>query len=785
MRRLSHLLFAVLLLSTVSACSKNDETKGVESGVEPGVAVASLQQPGRGSGTGADVTTQKARGLAAKSPGPDGHPDYVGVEVCSGCHQAEYQDWQKSHHDLAMKTPNGETVVGNFDNATFDYFGTESRFFKRDGQYYVRTDNAEGELQDFPVAYTFGVYPLQQYLIEFPGGRLQALSLSWDSRPKQQGGQRWFHLYPDEEIKAGDPLHWTGINQNWNFQCADCHSTNLHKNYDAKSQSFSTQWSEINVGCEACHGPGAKHVQWAGLPEEEKSGWKNSGFAASYGGRLRAHWKMDAETGIAHIENKAVNTQQEISTCAQCHSRRGTQYPGVRPHDNFLDYFHPALLDENLYHADGQINDEVYVWGSFLQSKMHGAGVTCSNCHNPHSLETRIQGNGLCSQCHLPSKFDTVDHHLHSEGSAGAQCVNCHMPTKTYMQVDARRDHSFRVPRPDLSDKIGSPNACIGCHTEKSNQWAAEALRKKFGEPEPHFGEILFAARQGYPGVDQPLQALALDESQPDIVRATAVSLLPRYLSRASAQMLQVIAQGDDALLHLGLAQSLDNIPQQVRPALAIPLLYEDDRVIRALAANTMVGAPMDAYPAEVAERFQKGLQEYEDTARFNGDRPEALVNLAGVRLREGKTAEAESLLKQARLLAPHYVPAVINLADLYRSSNREHDSEVVLREALVNAYEKAPLQHALGLSLVRQQKLPEAMPLLQAAADSDGAPPRYAYVYGIALNSNGDSAGAITYLEQALQRYPGDREILSALVSLHREAGNTEISEQYQSLIQ
>ncbi|MCA0901154.1 multiheme c-type cytochrome [Microbulbifer agarilyticus] len=731
---------------------------------------------------------QGKEGKKGAPPQADGNPDYVGVAQCAACHQQAFDDWQKSHHDLAMKTPDSETVVGNFDDATFDYFGTESRFFQRDDQYFVRTDGPDGKLHDYPVAYTFGVYPLQQYLIEFPGGRLQTLSLSWDARPKKEGGQRWFHLYPDEQIKAGDPLHWTGINQNWNFQCADCHSTNLHKNYDAESQTFATRWSEMNVGCESCHGPGRAHVEWAGLPERERAADKNQGFELRFDGRRQARWAMDAKTGIALIANN-VHTQAEIPVCAQCHSRRGTQFPGVKPEDDFLDFFHPALLSAGLYHADGQINDEVYVWGSFLQSKMHGAGVTCSNCHNPHSLELRASGNDVCAQCHLPTKFDTAEHHFHPVGSEGAQCVNCHMTDKVYMQVDARRDHSFRVPRPDLSEKIGSPNACVGCHTDETNTWAAAILEEKFGEPDPHYGEALFAGRVGAPDAESQLLKLAMDESQPEIARATAISMLPRYLSQTSAQVLQVIAQGDDALLHLGLAQSLDHVPQQVRPALAIPLLYEDERVTASLAASALAGAPMESYPAEVGKRFDQAMADYQASAEFNSDRPESLVNLASLRGREGDLPGAEKLLQQAVALAPYYTPAIINLADLYRGTGRERDGERLLRNALnrpiEEAIEKAPLQHALGLSLVRQQKLQDAIPMLRAAADAEHASPRYAYVYAIALNSAGDSTAAVRYLEQALQRFPGDPEMMSALISMYRETGQQEKAEQLRRQLQ
>ncbi|WOX05154.1 tetratricopeptide repeat protein [Microbulbifer pacificus] len=713
---------------------------------------------------------------------------YMGAETCAGCHASEFQSWQKSHHDMAMKLPTPETVVGNFDNAEFDYFGTVSHFFKRGDKYVVRTDGPDGKLQDFAVAYTFGIEPLQQYLIELPGGKLQALSIAWDSRSKEVGGQRWFHLYPNEEIKPGDPLHWTGLNQNWNFMCADCHSTNFQKNYDTATKTFSSAWSEINVGCEACHGPASRHVDWANAPEDQRGRYgENLGLEVSYRDRLTGAWQMNLETGIAQLLKNAggADIQKEIQTCAQCHSRRSTAFPGAHPQSNFLDHFNPALLSDGLYHADGQINDEVYVYGSFLQSKMHGAGVTCSNCHNPHTLKVRAEGNALCAQCHLPQKFDTAEHHMHKADTQGAQCVSCHMPEKTYMQVDARRDHSFRVPRPDLSLSIGSPNACVGCHSDKTDSWAAQVLEKKYGKPKPHYGEALFAGRIGAPDAEGRLLKLAMDDTQPEIVRATAVSMLPQYLSQTSAQVLQVIAQGDDALLHLGLAQSLENVPERIRPALAIPLLYEDEKVVTALAANAMAGAPMAQYPEEVRRQFNNGLVNYQRSEDFNSDRPESLANLAGMYFQQGQPAKSEKYFRDAIDLEPSYSPAYINLADLYRATGREQESEQVLREALAAVNDKTPVEHSLGLSLVRQKKMSEALEYLRAAAHSTTAPSHYVYVYAIGLNSLGKSNEAIKELEQALERFPGDRQIISALASIHHEQGNGSAAQQYQQQLQ
>jgi predicted CXXCH cytochrome family protein len=390
---------------------------------------------------------------------------FVGETVCAACHAAQFDAWKGSHHALAMQAAAGATVLGDFGGAQVEHFGVTTTFFRDGETFMVRTEGPEGALHDYPIADTFGVYPLQQYLIALPGGRLQALGIAWDSRPKEEGGQRWLHLYPDQNLKPGNPLHWTGRDQTWNYQCADCHSTNLQKNYDLAANSYTTSWADIDVSCEACHGPGSRHVAWAKAPAASRS----SGADASRMGLTNwlkptdnGHWKMNLETGIARRTEKLAST--EIETCAPCHSRRKPIARNPAPGGPFFDGYLPALLEPGLYHADGQIDGEVYEYGSFLQSRMHAAGVACSDCHQPHSAKLRAEGNALCAQCHLPAKFDTAEHHRHQPSGSGAQCVNCHMPSKTYMVVDSRRDHSFRIPRPDLSSSIWkrrrSPEPC-------------------------------------------------------------------------------------------------------------------------------------------------------------------------------------------------------------------------------------------------------------------------------------------------------------------------------------
>jgi predicted CXXCH cytochrome family protein len=306
-------------------------------------------------------------------------------------------------------------------------------------------------VHDYPISYTFGVYPLQQYLIAVPGGRLQALGIAWRSRPKDQGGQRWFHLHPDQSFKPGDPLHWTGHDQTWDYQCAFCRSTDLKKNYDIGANTYATSWTDLDVAWEACHGPGSQHMAWAKAHAKDGSYDPKMGLTNQLKPTDGSHWVMDPQTGIARRPLPRVGVSTELETCAACQSRRKVVADDPLPGAPYLDGFLPALLETGLYHADGQIDGEVYEYGSFLESRMHAAGVTCSNCHDPHIAKLRAEGNALCAQCHLSEEFDTAEHHHHQPGSAGAQCVNCHMPAKNFTVVDARRDHSIRVPRPDLA----------------------------------------------------------------------------------------------------------------------------------------------------------------------------------------------------------------------------------------------------------------------------------------------------------------------------------------------
>ena len=418
-----------------------------------------------------------------------------------------------------MQVASNLTVLGDFQDSRFTKDAVASSFLKQGQTFDVKTEGPEGKPQDFHVSYTFGVSPLQQYLLPLPNGRLQAFTVAWDSRAKGQGGQRWFDLYPGQKITPGDPLHWTGRNLTWNYMCADCHSTNLRKNYDLAKESYATTWSEIDVSCESCHGPGSNHVAWA-------QSHNKASYAASTGANglvvnlkpAKGSWTgTSPDNGTMHWTGQA-RSHNEINTCAPCHSRRHTLTSDAQPGQPYLDDYVPSLLEEGVYYADGQILEEDYEWGSFIQSKMYSNGVTCSDCHDPHSAKLPSDNlNSVCGKCHSLAKFGAEQHHHHQADSAGALCVNCHMPTHTYMVVDVRRDHSFRVPRPDFSIAYGTPNACNQCHKDKSNRWAAEAVAKWYGpnrRQESHFVTALDAGRRGLPNAEKSLTALIADSGE-------------------------------------------------------------------------------------------------------------------------------------------------------------------------------------------------------------------------------------------------------------------------------
>lgn len=719
---------------------------------------------------------------AETATAPAAHAEYVGAKVCMHCHKDAFAAWNGSHHSLAMQEANAQTVLGNFNDAKFKYRGVESTFFQRDGKFYVRTDGADGQLADYPVTYTFGITPLQQYLIEFPGGRYQALSIAWDSRVKEQGGQRWFHLYAQENIDHNDQLHWTGRYQNWNLQCAECHSTNLKKGYDAATDTYKTIFSALNVSCEACHGPASQHIDWAQRAQPPFMQADSKGLLVQLHSRWQEAWKFAAhDAKFAQRDKPAADAL--MNTCWACHARRSTLAEGGVPGLPLEDTHRPVLLTQPTYYADGQQRDEDYTWGSFRQSKMYQKGVTCLDCHEPHRLKLRAEGNALCVRCHNAAVFDSNKHHFHKLGSKGAQCIDCHAPKQNYMVIDGRHDHSFRLPRPDLSLSLASPNACTQCHQDRKPEWAAAQIDKWYGKSwrqRPHYGTLLQAGvTQGVKALPTLLQ-LARNPEVPAVVRATAAavagpSMRPEYLSEAEA----LLRDPDPSvrIAALGLFEAFDS---NERIASVTPLLTDPVLGVRSEAGRILADAPENQLLPDQLQALHTAVRQYLTGLQQDADWPAANVNIGNLALRQGHSETAISWYKRALTLDPRFTGAYVNLADVYRQSGQEDEGEKLLRKGLNLLPNAADLHHALGLLLVRKGSLPAALDEFSAAYKFAPDNARYAYVYAIALHSAGKRHEALAVLQAADAHYPYDLDILGALINIQREMGNLKAARAY-----
>ena len=605
-------------------------------------------------------------------PAAQAAPEFVGSTACRDCHGAEYADWVGSDHQQAMQVAGDDTVLGDFGGAEFTYYGETTRFYRENGDFMIRTESADDAVETYRVSDTFGVRPLQQYLIAFPDGRKQAFPIAWDTRPKDRGGQRWYHLYPDEYIGPDDPLHWKKRFLNWNYACAECHSTDLQPNYAMDTNTFATTYSEISVGCEACHGPGSEHVRQA----------RSSAFTPDYGlpvdldDAKGADWVIDIDTGIATRSQPAAR-QQQPEACGRCHSRRGDLTLDYRYGRPLTDTHMPSLLEEGLYFPDGRMLDEVYVYGSFLQSKMYGKGVTCTDCHNPHAanLITAPDRNGVCARCHLPARFGTPEH----SGSESTDCVTCHMPARTYMGVDVRYDHSFRIPGDGASQK--------------------------------RYGVAIAAARKG-PANDQLLAVLGLDDV-PAIARATLLEYLEPSTEPA---VLDALARGSadpDPLVRIGTLRALRNFPADIRLRTGARLLGDDIRGVRVAAAQTYADLH-DLLPVEAARAFPGAAADFREARLAAAPLPESLTILAEFESRLGDEALAQKYLEQSVRIDPDFALAHHSLGLSLVRQHRYDEALEELREAWRLDPENSRFAYVLAVALNSMGHRDEAIQLLR-----------------------------------------------------------------------
>ena len=686
---------------------------------------------------------------------------FVDNQTCASCHANQYEHWTGSHHQEAMQPATSETMLGNFDDATFtDDAGVTTRFFKQGDSYFVNTEGEDGTYSDFEVAYTFGIDPLQQYLLKFPNGKFQALTVAWDVAQNE-----WFSLYPGEIIAPNDLLHWTNDSFTANSSCIDCHTTNMQVNYDQESDTYATTWDADNVSCQACHGPGSDHVDWAQNGTKTES---NMGLVVDY----------------ASFDNTEL-----AESCARCHSRR---YP-ITEDDayglTFLDDFMPELLREGLYHADGQIFDEVYVYGSFTQAKMYKQGVGCTDCHNPHTAELALPAEQLCISCHNESppterfetlqakNYDSPEHHHHEAGSEGAQCVTCHMPEQTYMVIDPRHDHSFPIPRPDLTHEWGTPNTCSSCHVEESAETLATTMDEWYGtawRDRPTIASTFALGRLGAPNVDAALAEIISDETQADIIRATALNLIRQYGTNGLTAMVSTL---DDAspLVRATALTGLSTVPETQIVQVVAPSLVDPVRAVRIAAAQALVGVPRANFTDDQWSRFQATLDEYTEAQLALADHPEGHINLGSLYGIQGDWELAEQSYRTAIEKDPFFTPAYQSLATFFYQTGQSQAAEATYREGIQTIADSGSLYYSLGLLLDEQERTDEALDAIATAANLLPDSPIAQYQYGQLLQESGQYPFAEEALLRADSLAPNDRDTLFSLATLYRQLGQSE----------
>ena len=692
---------------------------------------------------------------------PEPGATFAGNLKCMECHKKEYDKWLGSHHDHAMDVANDKSVLGDFNNAVFQLHGVTSRFYRKDGKFLVYTQGRGGHMGEFEVTHTFGWYPLQQYLVPFPGGRLQCLPIAWDVQKK-----KWYHLYPDEPPDPDDWLYWTNAAQNWNGMCAECHSTNLKKRYDIKGDSYETTWSEIDVGCEACHGPGSRHVTWAELPDMARPQIENYDLA---------------------VKTSGLGSRELVELCAPCHSRRAILGNYTHAEPDLLDSMLPSLLTPELYFPDGQILDEVYVYGSFTQSKMYHREVRCSDCHDVHSIKPIKEGNGLCLQCHRAEEYDTKEHHFHKKQGeqgepvtsadgrvlfdvgTGAECVQCHMPGRFYMGIDYRPDHSFRIPRPDLGIKIGAPNACNRCHVNKNAQWSDEYITKWYGPGRrSHYGTIIEEGRKGAPGEHKALTRLAVDPLYPVIVRATALSLLGSYPGDETTRVHELSLMDDEALIRRTAVENLHIADINRHVKLIAPLLYDPVKAVRIEAASKLAGEASKHMDASQEKIFRAALKEYVGAMEYSGDFAFGRYNLGNLYVALNRTEDAIRNYRAAITIDDLFYPAKVNLAMLCNRLGDNERAEGLLREVVTAHPELHEIAYSLGLLLAENKQYDEAVLYLKRAAKGMPERARVYYNLGVLLDYLQRDREAEKALLKALELDPDQMDYLVAAADFY-----------------
>lgn len=660
---------------------------------------------------------------------------------CRDCHWDVYADWALSQHARANRPLDAELDSPAFVPERVHAHGSFTSAFRRvNGSMQMQTAGPDGRPHVFHPEFVLAIEPLRQMVIPFPGGRYQATEMAYDP-----GQGDWFNVYGDEDRQPHEWGFWTNQGMNWNTQCAYCHMTGLRKNYDPDSDTYETTWIDHGISCRQCHGDMNDHA--------------------------------DAYARGGQPAPMILSTNQVMHTCATCHSRREEMSDQFAPGDDFHDHFRPTLPDSlGIYYADGQVRDEDYEYVSFLLSTMHHAGISCLDCHNPHSgrLRLPVDNNALCMSCHTPpgirgaTPIVPTAHSFHAPGSTGNRCVECHMPTTVYMQRDPRRDHGFTSPDPLLTRELGIPNACNRCHQEKTTDWAVYWAEAWYGErldrPRRERTRLIAALERG----DRP--------PLEDIVRVTQAQEIPAW----RATLLGLLRfYADEPAAHDLLREALPHPDPLIRSA-AVRVLAESPA--SASAIRPMLQDPTRLVRMDAAWGLRSGLArggpeygELMEYLRHVSDQPGGVVRLSELALEEGRLDDAEGWIRRLLRWEPRNAFGHHAMARVLSIRGRLRDAIAAMNRAA--AYEPANPEHAFGLALLHAEAgdLPRTESLLRSVVRTDPQFHRAWYNLGLALAEQDNLDEAIRALTRAEQIAPGTADYPYARATLHLRLGDSD----------
>lgn len=714
-----------------------------------------------------DNTPATAEKLSAAESDQVVYAAYGGSASCRECHAEAYENWAKSHHAWAERLPNPLMENAAFvPPRTFKHGTQQTAFRKTNDQYQVITTGLNGTNEIFPVARVLAENPLRQMLVPVPGGRFQVTEAAWDPRSNE-----WFNVYGNEDRKPGEWGHWLGRGMNWNSMCATCHNTRVRKHYDAATDSYQTTMAERGVGCEACHGPLKAHNDW-------QHAHKNS--------------------TLKDPTLPKFSREDYFNTCAACHSRRAEITGDPVPGDNFFDHHLLTIVDDSqIFYPDGQIWDEDYEVTALMGSRMFHKGVRCMDCHDVHTMKTRLPGNFLCLQCHGPGatnapSINPVTHSHHqvfgydTNGvlqnadltkyvsslvkETGGECVNCHMPQTPYMQRHWRHDHGFTIPDPLLTKQFGIPNACERCHADKGTDWNLKYVEQWYGtnmnRPYRQHGQTIARARQGDAGAIEPLLKM-LTGDEIDYWRAAAANLLQRWSEEPAVTAALLAGLKDtNALVRQSVVSALGPLAQAGRAEVTAalqPLLQDPVRNVRVEAARQLV-ATLDTN--SLAGR---------DYLRFLdhvADQPLGQLQRGVFELQRGDATNALQYFRTAAKWDP-YSPGIRHeLAIVLSQLGYMSEAVKELERAVELAPREAEYHFKLALALNELGDSQKVLAELEQAVKLDPHHARAAYNLGLARNAAGNPTGAIQALITAESADPRDPRIPFARATIHAQLG-------------